>query len=271
MKKSIFAIAGLLLVFGLPTQVYAADIANRSYEAEGLEHGISESGLTGLTHVISPYTIGTGIAGTINAGMQPISGTGNTVILYPSVTFGLGSRLELSGRTALINSPALSTNGDTEISIKYRFRSLGEAMPAMALVATAILPTAGGGAEDVNTASGRVFLVAGGDVQVTENAIIGIYANFGVNWIDPGLATQNNYNTYGLGIMAPLGDNDRFRGYIEYNMNHGKTSNTIIGRDWNGHMTVGVRYVTKLLKVSVGFENGWSGSDVMMGGVTFGF
>lgn len=270
MKKSFFAITALLLASGVSFTAMAA-VSDESYEAQGIEHGISESGLTGLTHVISPYTIGTGISGTVNAGMQPVAGTGNTVILYPSVTIGLGSRLEFSGRTALINAPGISTNGDTEFSVKYRFRSLGETMPAMALVATAILPTAGAGAEDVNTASGRIFVVAGGDVQVTDNTIMAIYANFGVNFIDPGEATQNNYNTYGLGIMAPISDDNRLHAYLEYNMNHGKTTNTIIGRDGNGHLTVGARYSTKLLKISVGVEDGWLGSNVIVAGVTVGF
>ena len=272
MNKPIFAIAGLLALLGLPTNVFAAELGSQSYEAEGIEHGISESGLTGLTHVISPYTMGYGLAATVNGGIQPQAGVGNAIILYPAVTLGLGSRIELSARTALVNTPTVSSAiGDTEFSAKYRFRSLGETMPAMAVVATVILPTANNAAStDVNTASGRIFVVAGGDVQVSDNTVIGIYANVGANFIDPGEATQNNYMSYGLGIMAPISDDNRLHGYIEFNTNPGKTTNTAIGRDWNGHLTLGARYTTKLLKISAGVENGWAGT-VLVAGVTVGF
>jgi len=269
MNKPIFAITAFLLAFGVSSTAIAA-VADESYEVERIERGISESGLTGLTHAISPYTMGTGIAGTVNGGMQPVSGVGNTILLYPSVTIGLGSRLEFSARTVLASAPGFSAVGDTEFSAKYRFRSLGEIMPAMALVTTVILPTANNvGATDVNTASGRIFVVAGGDVQATDNAVVGIYGNVGANFIDPGLATQNNYYTYSLGIMAPISDDNRLHAYIEYNVNPGKTTNTVIGRDWNGHLTLGARYTTKLLKFSAGVETGWS-SAVLVAGVTFG-
>ena len=269
MKKSIFAIAALLLASGVSSTAMAA-LGSDSQEVVGLERGISLSGMTGLMHTISPYTSGTGINATLNGLMQPTT-TGNQVILQPSATIGIGQRLEISGRTALVSAPGVSEVGDTEIFVKYKFRSLGEVMPAMALVASVILPTASAAtAADVNTSSGRLLLVAGGDAQVSDNTIIGVYFNAGFNYIDPGLGTQNDYLTYSLGVMAPISDDNRLHGYIEFNSNQGKSAVTPLGGSDGGHLQIGARYATRLLKITAGVETGWS-TPVVYAGVTVGF
>ena len=270
MKKSIFAIAALLLASGVSSTALAA-LGDDAQEAVGLERGISLSGLTGLMHTISPYTSGTGINATVNGLMQPTT-TGNQMILQPSVTIGIGQRLEISGRTALVSAPGVSEVGDTEVFVKYKFRSLGEVMPSMALVASVILPTASAGTvADVNTGSGRLFLVAGGDAQVSDNTIVGIYFNAGFNYIDPGLGTQNDYLSYALGVMAPISDDDRLHGYIEFSSNNGKSGlPTPLGGSDGGHFQIGARYTTRLLKITAGVETGWS-TPVVYAGVTVGF
>lgn len=267
MNKPFFAIAGLLIAIGVPSGAMAAPL-NETFEAEGIYHGISESGLTGLGYTVSPYTLGTGISATVNGIAQPTAG-GTIVIAEPSATIGLGKSIELAARTALVTAPGYSEVGDTEVSAKYKFRDLGETMPAMAIAATVILPTASNvTAADVNNISGRIMVIAGGEVQVTDNAIVGLYFNYSENIIDPGAATQYSYQVADFGLMVPISDDKRLQGMFEAHVPYLKPGVTTMLGGPQKTYRVGLRYAGRFLKLTAGLETGWS-STVLTAGATF--
>jgi len=266
MRKSIFAIASLVFAIGVPLQASAA--LDETYEADSVYRGISESGLTGLGMTISPYTMGTGISATVNVFAEPTTG-GTAIITMPSATLGLGRSIELSARTALITAPAVSEVGDTEVSAKYRFRSMSESMPSMAIAVSAILPTASNAAvADVNSVSGSITVIAGGEAQVSETTVVGMYLNYSHYIIDPGTATQATYQIGKLGLMIPISDDQRMQGMLEAYLPTNKPTVTSMLGGTEPHYRIGLRYATRFLKITGGVETGWVGTAVT-GGVTF--
>ena len=268
MNKPFFAIAAFLLAFGVSSETLAAEVGDQSYEAEGIYHGISESGLTGLGFTVSPYTLGTGLSASANVIAEATTG-GTILITEPSVTLGLGKSIEISARTALVTAPGLSELGDTEISAKYRFRALSETMPSMAIAASVILPTAtNASVADVNELSGRLMVIAGGEVQVTDNMIVGMYVNYTETLVDPGSATQYSYQSANVGLMVPISDDKKLQGMFEaYLPTRKPTTTTLLGGS-QSHYRLGLRYAGRFLKITGGIETGWVGTTVT-GGVTF--
>ena len=268
MNKPIFAIIAFFLATGVSSNALAASIENESYEAEGVYHGISESGLTGLGMTVSPYTMGTGISATVNAFGEPTTG-GTYLALMPSVTLGVGKNIEFSARTALVTAPGISEVGDIEISAKYKFRSLGETMPAMAIAASAFLPTAtNASVADVSATSGKIMVIIGGEAQVTDTAVVGMYLNYSHYIIDPGTATQVTYQITNLGLMIPLSDDQKMQGMLEAYLPTNKPFVTTMIGGVNPHYRIGLRYAGRFLKITAGVETGWVGTAVT-GGVTF--
>ena len=268
MNKSIFAIIAFFLASGVSSSALAETMGSESYQAEDVYHGISESGLTGLGMTVSPYTMGTGISASVNVFAEPTTG-GTAVITMPSVTLGLGNSVELSARTALVTAPGLSEVGDTEVSAKYRFRAMSESMPSMAIVASAYLPTASNAAvADVSAVSGRIMVVAGGEAQVSDTTVVGMYLNYSHFLIDPGTATQVTYDIANVGLMIPISDDQRLQGMLEAFLPSGKPTVTTMLGGTNPHYRIGLRYATRFLKVTAGVETGWVGAAVT-GGVTF--
>jgi len=264
MKKSYFAAAVFLLLV-TPLQSMAA---GESYEAEGLNRGTGDTGLTGLYYTVSPETQGTGITVGAYGIVQPTA-AGNNVITPATVTLGLGKNVEVSAVTRLIATPATSGTGDTEVYAKYKFRSLGETMPAMAIAIGAILPTSSAAAlQDVNTLGAKFMVIAGGDAQVSEEAVIGIYFNMAANFFDPGQAAQEKFLSANMGFMAPISDDHKLQAFLDIRTISGKTTPTQNYTDGTSFM-LGLRYAARFMNVSAGIEKG-NGEARIMGGVSFG-
>lgn len=265
MNKSYFAIAGLFMMLGAS---FGANAESRSYEAEGIYRGTAENGLTGLYYTASPYTVSTGLAVGAYGIVQPVAGSGNNIITPVNATLGLGSRIEFSAMTRLVSLPGVAATGDTEAYAKYQFRSLGETMPAMAIAVGGILPTATDpAAADVNTIGGKLIVMMGGDAQLSESAITGIYFNISANFFDPGAATQDNFIGTNFGLMIPISDNQKMQGFVDIRNITGKVTPTLNYADGTTTL-VGLRYAARFMKITGAVEFGGTGSAKVIGGLS---
>jgi len=266
MRKSIFAIVGVMLYVAAPSAAMAE--SNVSYEADDVYRGTSTTGLTGLYHTVSPYTSGTGISATAYGVITPTPG-GSTLITPVSANIGLGKGFELSAVTRLYSAPGITATGDTDFYAKYKFRSLRETVPSMALALGVTLPTAtNAAAEDVTALSGHVLVIMGGEVNVAEDWVVGLYANFGAHFIDPSAASQNNYSSINLGMMVPISDDQHLQGFAEYRDNTGKAAATVSGAPGRDYV-LGLRFATRFLKITGGIEKGdGAANTTVFGGLT---
>jgi len=262
MKKSYFA-AALILLLGLPLQSMAAE---DSYEAEGVYHGTAVNGMTGLYYTTSPYTVGTGISAA--AYVEMASTTTTTTLVTPAtVTIGLGN-VEFSAATRLYSDSAssVSATGDTEVYAKWKFRSLGESMPAMALAIGGTLPTAtNAAARDVNQVGYKLMFIAGGDVQASTDTVIGTYFNLVYNAIDPGQATDEKYLTANFGLMMPISDNNKLQMFIDTRNNTAKSAATIGDGTPGTTLMIGFRYTGRFLKILAGVNTNSTGNKLISG------
>jgi len=266
MNKSFIAISAILLAVGASSPVYSAELSDQTYQADNVEQGFTTTGLTGLYRTISPYSKGTGISATAYSVLTPASG-GSTVVTPLSATIGLGRNVEISGVTRLYSAPGVTATGDTDIYTKFSFRSLGERMPAMALVLGATLPTASNAAaQDVTAASGHIIVSMGGETNVSDNWVVGMYANAGYHLIDPGTGSQNSYTSYSLGVMVPISDNQKLQGYAEIHSVYGKTAATVSDAPGN-EVIFGLRLATRFLKIMGGIDrpDGAANSNIFFG------
>lgn len=262
MRKTIFAIVGLALILAMPAGAVAA--SKNIYEVDEIQRATGENGLTGLYYTASPYTAGTGLSANVHVVASSIAGTFTTVT-PASITLGLGDSIEISGASRLYSSGGVTAIGDSEFNFKYSFRSHSEVMPAMALGLGVILPTSNNvAASDVTSLSGKIMMILGGEANVSDTTVVGMYINATAYLIDWGQASQDNYLGFNFGLMAPISDNQRMQGFFEARNIQGKTGPTLSGD--NGYtLMLGLRYATRFLKITGGVEHFGTGGRVITG------
>lgn len=245
MKKSLIAVAGLMLAFLLPASLKAEQ--SSGWVAEGVERGINTSGLTGLFLTNSAYTIG--------KGRFTLSGNSvsSSIVLTPvSLTIGLSDTVEIAGTAKLFQAGSNTGSGDSDVYIKWRFKTQGEYSPAMALAAGVTLPSASNAiAQETTTMNTKLMLLASAEARLTETMAIGFYLDL------QGIRTDWAATHYvgNLGMMIPISDNDRLQFITEASVVSGLAA-PVLTVDNGSSVIVGLRYASRNLKVSGGAEMG---------------
>jgi len=245
MKKSLFAVIGLLLVLFFPASSKAEPAAG--WVAEGVERGINSSGLTGLFLTNSAYTVGKG----------RFTLTGNSVsssiVVTPiSLTIGLSDTVEIAGTGKLFQSGSTTGSGDSDVYIKWRFKTQGEFSPAMALVAGVTLPSASNAiAQETSNMNTKLMLLASAEARLTETMAIGLYMDL------QGIRTDwaTTHYVANVGMMIPISDNDRLQFITEASVVSGLAAPVLTVSDGSS-VIVGLRYASRSFKLSGGAEMG---------------
>ena len=256
-RLSFFLAVLSLLFFSIPP-----DISRAADELEMINRPVNTLGLTGLLNTTSPFvqeagTVEVGVGATSETSTNPDTDVSE---YFMSVTVGLGRGTELSARGSYVNREdrAAATQsrgaGDGLLSVKWNVLPAKEAsaVPALALFATAVLPTGDSesGTNSVLHWGGRLGMSVGTEIS-WEDRVIAIYAD--ASFAAQDLSNEDfrdSYHTVNAGLALPISKYRNLQLVVEYSIVSGRDVLTYDGPDYSA-VTTGIRLVTERFNLSM--------------------
>jgi hypothetical protein len=258
-----------ILLFFVSILLLLRPVTLWSEELDIVNHPVNEYGLTGLLMTTSPYTL---TPGTIEIGASIQSENSirpdYTITEFPiTVSVGITNTSEVAVRSSYISiaeGPTGSTimtrkTGDLEVSYKWTFIPQPEASyrPAVALIASGILPTQTNSDQKSNSVShwgARMGISVGTEISWKDH-VLGIYADGQIAGQD--LSDRLLEDTYGIvnaGLVFPISKYQNLQMYFEYSLITGRDVKSLTGGDYTV-LTYGLRLVTEKLNLTIGAQS----------------
>jgi hypothetical protein len=274
------------------TSLHAEDI-------EMVNRPINTNGLTGLLYTTTPYTLAPGV---IETGFAFISEDSAippyTLNEYPVViAAGIGHDMELAVRSTYFSEQTGTSSiqrsrgsGNLEVLYKWTIKPQQEysAMPAVALLFTAILPSKDNmsGFAQVKNWGAHIGISAGSEISWEEH-IFGIYADATMALQDLSNSRyRDRYGSMNAGILLPISKQRNLQLFLEYGFVGGKDivvggkngkdpqiGNEVVnvyGLD-SSAITYGLRMVSERVNLTIGTQfqhkehNGYGNSGKVVG------
>lgn len=258
MKSAIKGVIASILVLS-STAVFGSNPDDSIYRAP------SASGLTGLLVMNIPQTMGPGLMLSVTAmGQGQFETLDNITTGSAALIVGFSENLELSARTKFISVEPVGGDteqgmGDSEVTLKWKFRNQNENLPAMAVGIGGILPTgdADKGLTEVDNWGVRFLVTASGEVPVFADSFIGLYAEAQVVAIDKfgdEMPYSDKYGVFNLGLAFPISDNNRLHFILERNEIRKRNRGFPFERDYVA-VTPGLRYASNHFSFAAGMQS----------------
>ncbi len=225
-------------------------------------------GLTGLLFTNSAYTQP---AGRVALGLSAVgenSDTPNFSVVQggASLTIGITDRLEVGVRGTMVGTNLGSSStteigtGDTDVLVKWRFKSQGDTLPALALGLGWTFPTGDEkkGFSEIKYEGIKVMALATSEKRILDDSFIGVYleAQAVLNdqlHQDTKTSFKDQYGVVNAGLLFPISDDNDLQFIFEYNRVFKKDVTTLYERDYSA-LTPGLRFVTERFNLSIGLQ-----------------
>jgi hypothetical protein len=281
MKKYLLLSFVVIISIVLPPAVFAEDL-------EMVNRPVNTSGLTGLLLTTMPFTLPTraveiGVA--VLSEDSTIPSYAITQLPVVTITTGIAQGMEVGLKGSYFQTTDISGTksrgvGNTELSYKWNFWPQKEfsAVPAVALIATAIAPT---GDKDIVQNEvihwgTRFGLAAGSEIEWGSH-VLGIYADAQLMVHD--LSDDRAKDIYGIvnaGLLFPISKYRNLQMLIEYTLVSGKNKLTVEDGDYSA-ITTGLRLVSERFNLSIGTQfqhktlTGYENSNRLVGMMSLKF
>ncbi len=238
------------------------------HELVVINRPVNVFGLTGLLFTNSAYTQP---AGRVALGISAVgenSDTPNFSIVQggASLTIGITDRLEVGVRGTMVGTNLGSSStteigtGDTDVLVKWRFKSQGDTLPALALGLGWTFPTGDEkkGFTEIKYEGIKVMALATSEKRILDDSFIGVYleAQAVLNdqlHQDTKTSFKDQYGVINAGLLFPISDDNDLQFIFEYNRVFKKDITTLYERDYSA-LTPGLRFVTERFNLSIGLQ-----------------
>jgi hypothetical protein len=247
-----------------------SDLYSREIRAEEVILVINRppniQGLTGLMVTNSAFTRP---AGTLAVGasvmIEDSEEPNYSVIQTPiTLTFGITDTIEAGMKMKYVNYSKSKESGlgDSELAVKWRWKTHSPTSPELAVGLAGIIPTASDSKRlnDVTNWGVKFMVLASSETRISSNSFLGLYLETQAVFIDGfsrGLTTgtQDRYGVINAGVLLPISTNNRFQAMLELNDTLGKRrARTLVAEGNQLGITPALRYVTDTLSVTAGAQ-----------------
>jgi hypothetical protein len=255
------------------TRDTGSDLYSREISAEDVILVINRSpniqGLTGLMVTNSAFTR---LAGTLAIGGSVIFEDSNKpdylIIQTPiTLTFGITDTIEAGLKMKYVyfdrTTPSTSESGlgDSEIALKWRWKTHSTTTPELAIGMAGILPTGSGskGLNDVTNWGVKCMFMATSETKILGDSFLGLYLEAQAVFIDTlskaNKKIQDRYGVINAGVLLPIGANNRLQAMLELNKTlEKKRWQTALAEGDQTGITQALRYVTDTLSFTAGAQ-----------------
>jgi hypothetical protein len=251
-----------------------SDLYNREISAKKVILVINRSpniqGLTGLMVMNSAFTQP---AGTLAVGGSVMFEDSNKpdyrIIQAPvTLTYGITDMIEAGIKIKYVDydimTPKASEGGlgDSEVAVKWRWKTHSATFPELAIGLAGILPTGSEskGLNDVTHWGAKFMVMASSETRIFDNSFLGLYIEAQAVYID-GLSgykktsTQDQYGIINAGVLLPVSTNNRLQAMLELNDTlYKRNTKTALGEGDQLSITPALRYVTDSMCFTAGAQ-----------------
>ncbi len=238
------------------------------HELVVINRAVNVFGLTGLLFTNSAYTQP---AGRVAIGLSAVgenSDTPNFSVVQggASLTIGITDRLEVGVRGTMVGTNLGSSSttetgtGDSDVFVKWRFKSQGDTLPALAVGFGWTFPTGDEkkGFTEIKYEGIKMMVLATSEKKILDDSFIGVYLEGQVVLNDQfhedtKTPFKDQYGVVNAGLLFPISDDNELQFMFEYNRVFKKDVVTLFEQDYSA-LTPGLRFVTERFSLSLGLQ-----------------
>jgi len=225
-------------------------------------------GLTGLIMTNSAFTLPAGsIAIGVSALIEDSKVPEYRIIQTPlTITVGLTDTIEAGIKAKYVSyditSPKTTESGlgDTEVALKWRWKTHSATSPELAIGVAGIIPTADEtkGLNEVTDWGAKFMVMATSETKIFNNSFLGIYLEAQAVFIDGfsagyATSTQDRYGVLNAGLLLPISPNNHLQAMLELNKTLKARGASPDASNQTG-ITPALRYVTESLSITAGAQ-----------------
>jgi hypothetical protein len=250
------------------------DLYSREMRAENVILVINRppniQGLTGLMVMNSAFTQPAGTLAVGGSVLFEDSDKPNYHIIQAPITLTLGitDTIEAGIKMKYVDYDIATPKaregglGDSEVAVKWRWKTHSATSPELAIGLAGILPTGSDskGLNDVTHWGAKFMVMASSETRIFSNSFLGLYVEAQAVYID-GVGsshktiTQDKYGVLNAGVLLPISTDNRLQAMIELNDTLFKRiNNTPLAEGDQIGITPALRYVTKTLNFTAGAQ-----------------